>query len=147
MLAESGALGGMMESTGWASLETFSFGDNPELASELSALVVAGIKTATCWAVTEGQQTSVGKRMVMLDGSGTPAAVIETVELTRRRFNHVDAAFAFDEGEGDRTLDYWRAAHRRYFTRRGAFAPDMELWCERFRLVERLSQQHLLISC
>ena len=89
--------------------------------------------------MSEGELTHIGKRMVMLDGEGTPAAVIETVELTRRRFDEVDAAFAFDEGEGDRSLAWWRAAHQRYFTRRGTFAPDMELWCERFRVLQRLS--------
>jgi uncharacterized protein YhfF len=45
----------------------------------------------------------VGKRMVMLDGAGRPRAVLETVGLTPRRFDEVDAAF-FDEGEGDQTL-------------------------------------------
>jgi uncharacterized protein YhfF len=124
--------------TDWSSLETFSFGDNPTLAAELSQLVLDGTKTATCWAVSEGEKTYIGKRMVMLDGSGAPAAVLETVELSRRRFGEVDATFAFDEGEGDRSLYYWREAHRRYFTRRGEFSPDMELWCERFRLVVRL---------
>ena len=74
----------------------------------------------------------------MLDGSGIPRAVLETVELTQRRFGEVDAAFAFDEGEGDRTLASWRRAHRNYFGRRGTFAPDMLLWCERFRVVARI---------
>ena len=124
--------------TDWASLETFSFGDNPTLAAELSQLVLGGIKTASCWPISEGEKTYIGKRMVMLDGHGVPAAVLETIELSRRRFDEVDASFAFDEGEGDRSLGYWREAHRRYFTRRGEFSPDMELWCERFRLVARL---------
>jgi uncharacterized protein YhfF len=99
------------------------------------------VKRATCWAASEGQKTHVGKRMVMLDGAGRPAAVIETTELVMQRFDQVDAAFAFDEGEGDRTLAYWRRVHRKYFTRQGTFAPDMPLWCERFRLVARLDEQ------
>ena len=120
----------------WRSLETFSFGDGPELADALLALVLAGRKTATCWAAEEGLLTEVDKRMVVLDGSGRPRAVIETVALEERRFHEVDAAFAFEEGEGDRTLAFWRAAHERYFTRLKQFAPDMPLWCERFRVVE-----------
>jgi uncharacterized protein YhfF len=122
----------------WHSLESFWFGDNPGLAEELAQLVLAGTKTATCWAATDGPRTTVGKRMVMLDGAGQPRAVIETVELIRRQFNHVDAAFAYDEGEGDRSLDDWRRAHRSYFTRLGQFAPDMALYCERFRVVSLL---------
>jgi len=91
----------------WRELETFSFGDSRELADELAALVLDGKKTATCWPVSQGELTTLGKRMVMLDGAGRPRAVLETVELTNRRFGEVDAAFAYDEGEGDRTLEWW----------------------------------------
>lgn len=122
----------------WRVLETFSFGDGPALAEELAQLVLAGHKTATCWAASQGMLTTVGKRMVMLDGAGRPRAVIETVERTERRFDQVDAAFAWDEGEGDRSLAHWRRAHRTYFTRLGQFAEDMLLICERFRVVERI---------
>ncbi len=120
-------------------MDRFAFGDGPALADELAALVLAGRKTATCWAASDGALTSLGKRMEMLDGSGTPLAVLATVELVLRRFDEVDAAFAFDEGEGDRSLAFWRSAHERYFRRLGKFAPDMLLYCERFRLVERLA--------
>src|SRR5690348_11645594 len=107
---------------GWHDLETFSFGDSPQLADELAALVLDGRKRATCWAASDGKLTEVGKRMVMLDGSGQPCAVLETVELTLRRFGEVGAAFAYDEGEDDRTLASWREAHRAYFSRLGQFA-------------------------
>ena len=65
--------------------------------------------------------------------------MLETIELTLRRFDEVDAALAFEEGEGDRTLAYRRQAHRVYFGRRGQFADDMPPWCERFRIVERIA--------
>jgi uncharacterized protein YhfF len=119
----------------WRSLEQFSFGDSPELADELAALVLAGRKRATCWAASDGPSTEIGKRMVMLDGAGRPRAIIETIELTQRCFDEVDEAFAFDEGEDDRMLASWQRAHRNYFGRQGTFAPDMLLYCERFRLV------------
>ncbi len=122
----------------WRALEQFSFGDSPWLAQGLVELVLAGKKRATCWAASEGPKTQVGKRWVVRDGSGIPVAVIETVELTQRRFDEVDAAFAFDEGEDDRTLASWRRAHQNYFGRQGTFAPDMPLFCERFRLVARI---------
>jgi uncharacterized protein YhfF len=124
----------------WRELETFSFGDNPALADELALLVLNGRKRATCWAARDGKSTEVGKRMVMLDGAGHPRAVIETVELRLRHFDEVDAAFACDEGEGDRTLATWRKAHRTYFGRLGQFAEDMPLWCERLRVIEYLAQ-------
>jgi uncharacterized protein YhfF len=122
----------------WRDLETFSYGDGPQLAEELATLVLDGRKTATCWAAPDGMLTEVRKFMVMLDGAGRPRAVIETLELTQRHYLEVDEQFAFDEGEGDRTLAYWRKAHRNYFTRIGRFEENMLLWCERFRVVERI---------
>jgi len=122
---------------------TFAFGDSPELADELLALVLAGRKTATCAALAsfgeDGEPMPViGRRDVVLDGQGRPAAVLETIELTVRRFDEVDAAFAEDEGEGP--LDDWRKGHEAYFRRNGGFSPDMKLLCERFRLVEVLKR-------
>ena len=120
----------------WRDLESFAFGDSPQLADELLALVLEGKKRATCWAVAEGLKgAEIGKSMVVRDGAGRPRAVLQTVDLFQRRFDEMDGAFAFDEGEGDRSLAYWRAAHQRYFTRLELYQPDMMLWCERFRLV------------
>src|SRR3954452_21515161 len=104
----------------WRALETFAFGDNPALADQLLALVLEGKKRATCWAVSEGLKgAAVGKSMVALDGKNRARAVLKTNELTQRRFDQVDEAFAYDEGEGDRSLAYWREAHTRYFMRLG----------------------------
>jgi len=120
-------------------LDSFAFGVTPELADELLALVLAGKKSATAWAASEGGKgVEVGKRWIVKDSRGTPRAIIETVELKRRRFEDVDESFAHDEGEGDRTLAWWRRAHKDYFARRGEFSLDMELYCERFRLIESL---------
>jgi uncharacterized protein YhfF len=115
------------------------------MADELLALVLAGRKTATCGALRDFPEGSpdrpvVGRRDVVLDGQGRRAAVIETVEVTVRRFDEIDEAFAHDEGEGFRTLADWRAGHQRYFERNGGFSPDMDLICERFRLVEVLDR-------
>jgi uncharacterized protein YhfF len=121
-------------------LDSFAFGDTPELADALLELVLSGKKTATCWAAIDGDKgADVGKRWIAKDGAGRLRAVLETVELTKRRFPEVDPAFAYEEGEGDRSLAYWREAHTEYFTRRGEFSSDMELFCERFRLVETLA--------
>lgn len=124
-----------------------AFGDNPALADELAALVVQGIKTATCgdlWSYqAEGEALpTVGAWWIVLDGSGQPVALTEVVEVELRRYDEVDERFAFDEGEGDRSLAYWREAHRSFFSRTlpaigREFAADMPLVCERFRVVYR----------
>ena len=117
-------------------LRSFAFGDGPELADELLDLVLKGIKTATCSTEDEPNTSMPGERWIVLDGRGEPRCVIESTEVSYRRYVEVDAAFAYEEGEGDRSLTYWRAAHRRYFGRQGKFSEDMMLMCERFRLVE-----------
>jgi uncharacterized protein YhfF len=120
----------------YRNLRSFAFGDGPALADELLGLVMEGIKTATCSTEDEPNTSSPGERWIVLDGRGEPRCVIESIEVSYRRFDEVDAAFASEEGEGDRSLVYWREAHRRYFGRQGKFREDMMLMCERFRLVE-----------
>jgi uncharacterized protein YhfF len=120
----------------YRSLRCFAFGDGPRLADELLELVLAGVKTATCSTEDEPNTSTPGERWVVLDGPGHPRCVIQTTEVIYRRFGEVDAAFAHDEGEGDRSLAYWREAHRQYFGRLGKFSEDMMLMCERFRLIE-----------
>lgn len=122
-----------------------AFGDHPALADELGALIGRGIKTATCSALWEWEAEGTplpqpGLITIVLDGAGQPLCLIETTEVTVRAYREVDAAFAAAEGEGDRSLAYWRAAHWRYFSRvlpKIGREPteDMDLVCERFRLL------------
>ncbi|MBF9032207.1 ASCH domain-containing protein [Rhodobacterales bacterium HKCCE3408] len=129
--------------TRYPGADSFSFGDNRELSDELLALVRAGTKTATCGSLrqyeAEGWPMPVAGRCdVILDWDGKPAVVIELTEVTVRRFCDVDADFALSEGEDD-DLAGWQAGHRRYFERNGGWDPEMELVCQRFRLVEDLA--------
>ena len=121
------------------------FGDNPELAAELAALIIEGTKTATCSALWEWQAEGqplpkVGLKTIVLDGAEKPLCIIETIEVTITPYNQVETQFAYDEGEGDRSLDYWREAHWRYFSRvlpaiNRQPTEEMPLVCERFRVV------------
>lgn len=125
--------------------ESWHFCDTRKDADELGALVRAGTKTATCsllWVYeAEGETTpQVGDLVIVTDWENKPLCVIEITEVTIRPFKDVDASFACDEGEGDRSLEYWRAVHWRYFGRELAAlgllpSDDMPLVCERFRVV------------
>ena len=99
----------------YRSLRSFAFGDGPELADELLDLVMKGVKTATCSTEDEPNTSTPGERWIVLDGRGQARCVIETTEVTYRRYNEVDAAFACDEGEGDRSLAYWRSGASQLF--------------------------------
>ena len=121
------------------------FGDSPEMADELLEHVLSGLKTATCSALWEwesegGSIPKPGLLSVIVDGKDEPRCIIETVEVTIKNYNEVDAAFARDEGEGDLSLDYWREAHKGFFTRTlpaigKEFSEIMPLVCERFKVV------------
>lgn len=121
--------------------ETFRFGDSAELCETLLSLVRAGKKVATCGALREFENgepmPAIGRRDIALNWDGTPAVVIETVELVQCRFDEVTEAMALAEGE-DESLEGWRAGHRAYFERNGGFSPDMPIVWERFVLIEDL---------
>ncbi|WP_170374597.1 MULTISPECIES: ASCH domain-containing protein [Ruegeria] len=129
--------------TRYPDAQTFKFGDSAALSAELLALVRSGQKKATCGALRDYPDGSpetpvVGRRDIALEWDDTPALVIETVDVTICRFCDVTEDFALAEGENE-TLEGWREDHRRYFERNGGFDPEMELLCERFRLVEDLA--------
>jgi uncharacterized protein YhfF len=121
------------------------FGDTPDLATQLALLILKRIKTATCSALWEWEAEGtplpqVGLITIVLDGSEAPLCIIETIEVKIQSYHAVDAEFASDEGEGDRSLDYWREAHWRFFSRTLVTigrtpTREMPLVCERFRLI------------
>lgn len=124
--------------------DIFAFGDTPDMADRLGARVVQGLKTATTsalWAYRPDETVpAVGHLSIVLDGGEKPLCVIETTDVRQLPFAEVDAAFARDEGEGDRSLAYWREAHERFFSKTlpqvgKTFAKDMPVLCERFRVV------------
>jgi uncharacterized protein YhfF len=124
-----------------------ALGDSPQLADELGALIAAGTKTATCSALWEYEAEGSplpepGSKTIVLDGDGDPLCIVETIEVEVRPYNEVDARFAYEEGEGDRSLEYWREAHWRFFSRTLPSIgkepkADMPLVCERFHVVYR----------
>lgn len=80
----------------------------------------------------------IGDDNIILDGRGEPACVIKTLALRLVRYDQVTAEMAAKEGEGDKSLAFWRRGHREFFTREGTFAADMWLVFEEFALVEIL---------
>jgi uncharacterized protein YhfF len=122
-----------------------AFGDSPELADELIGLVVDGPKRATAGALADYEHAQeplpfVGRLAIATDGSGRPRAVLRTTEVRVGPLSSVDERFAWDEGEGDRTLSWWREAHEEFFARflptiGVVFDPDMATVFERFEVL------------
>jgi uncharacterized protein YhfF len=119
----------------------YAFGSGPEQADELLAFVTRGTKRATVGALVELEALddplpSVGQLWGLLDGAGEPRFVAETVDLQPGRLDEVTPAFAWDEGEDDRTLEAWLDGHRSWAAQLGqADADPFEVLFERFQVV------------
>jgi uncharacterized protein YhfF len=125
-----------------ASYRAGSFAEEfPDVATELGLLVRDGPKRATTSRLSEYQGTNepmpaVGDHWVVTDGEGHPLCVTRTTRVDVARFGDVDEAFAWDEGEGDRTLAWWRQAHLDYFAATGQpVDDDTPVVLERFEVV------------
>ncbi|NPV77787.1 MAG: ASCH domain-containing protein [Anaerolineae bacterium] len=127
------------------SFTAWSFGNSPEMADRLGDLTRQGVKTATSALLWEFEATDEalpkpGDLNIILNGKGEPLCIVETVEIEIKPFDQVDERFAWEEGEGSRTLEYWRAVHWEFFGQscaRIGRQPNerMPVVCERFRLV------------
>ena len=119
----------------------FGFGSDSEMATELGLLVRDGPKRATAslrsWYEQDGEpMPQPGDLSVVLDGHGDPLCVIRTTTVEVRRFADVDEEFAWEEGEGDRSLDHWRTVHQSFFAAEGRPVDDKsEIVLERFELL------------
>jgi uncharacterized protein YhfF len=132
---------GMMDSA-WREIR---FGDREAMQTELADLVVTGPKRATTsllrWYESGEEPMPVaGGYGVVVDGTGSARCVVQTTRVDVMPFGEVDERFAYDEGEGDRTLAWWSAAHRAFFEREGKqagfdFDDEMDVVCERFEVV------------
>ncbi len=122
----------------------WSFGADPATADHLLQLVLDGTKTATSGArwdydVTDEALPEPGDLSIILDGDGHPRALIRTTDVAVLPFEDVDAEHAAAEGEGDRSLAYWRRVHRAFFTEHAdhdrGFDVRMPVVCERFEVL------------
>ena len=123
------------------------FGDSPELAATLCRLILAGTKTATCsslWAWQhEGEALPLeGDCKIVCDAENQPQCIIRIDRVYQQAYSQVPSEFAWAEGEGDRSLAYWRQEHQRFFARTlpaigRQFDPEMPLVCEHFSVIFR----------
>lgn len=120
-------------------------GDSAELANELATQVVNGGKRATTCLLRDladprRRMPAPGDFKVIVDGTNSPRCIVRILSVDIKRLGDVDEPFALADGGGDCSLEWWRAAHARYFRRQAAragFAVDYstEVILERFEVV------------
>ena len=120
----------------------WSFGDD---ADRLAELVRTGVKKATCSLLcfyeSEGEPLPhAGEYSVILDSREEAVCIIRTTNVSVTTFDQVSEKHAFLEGEGDRTLDYWKRVHQAFFSEEllsagKTFSSTAELVCEEFEVI------------
>ena len=125
--------------------DCYHFSDTQESANYCLALVLSRDKRATTsvlWAYEAEEEPlpEVGQLDVITDFAGTPRCLIETTGVEIRSYEDVDETFAFEEGEGDKSLAYWQSVHWEFCRKECATLAreatlDMPLVLQRFSLV------------
>lgn len=124
------------------------FCDNKKDADDLAELVKRGIKRATTSLYDSYQiegiaLPKIGDINIITNWDGIAQCVIQTKRVTILPFKEVTEKYAQAEGEGDKSLQYWREAHINAFTRElreynMKFNEDMLVVCEEFETVYTL---------
>ncbi|WP_246746915.1 ASCH domain-containing protein, partial [Streptococcus mitis] len=76
----------------------------------------------------------------ILDSQNQAVCIVEITKVSVKPFNQVSADHAFKEGEGDKSIAYWRQVHEDFFAEwlREAgltFTPESKVVLEEFRKV------------
>ena len=124
---------------------SFYFCATKEEADACALLVVQKVKQATSpslwWFEKFGERLpEIGDLSIVTDWDNEPKAVIKTTAVAIVKFKDVTGAHAFIEGEGDKSLAYWKKVHWDYYANEmKAFGdyPDeeMDVVCEYFETI------------
>lgn len=121
------------------------FCNTEDCANKLAVLVKQGIKRGTAslyyWYETKGETLpKPGEFSVVTNWNGEAQCIIRALKLIILPFRDVNAEMAFTEGEGDKSLEYWRRVHIEFFTSELegtgiAFSEELIIVFEEFELV------------
>ena len=98
------------------------FCDNEKDANECLKLVLSGTKRATTHSLLGLQMRKerlpkIGDFTIVTDWSGEAKCIVRTVAVRLKPFFSIRKAYAKIEGEGDKSLKYWKETHWDYYTR------------------------------
>lgn len=121
------------------------FSNNEESANSLASLVKTGIKRGTtslyCLYELDSEEIPVvNTYSIITDWNGIAQCIIRTKRVTVLPFKEVNEEFANIEGEGDKSLAYWRKVHINFFTKElkeigREFSQDLLVVFEEFEVV------------
>ena len=116
-----------------------------ENANICASLILNGEKTATCsmkyWYESGIEpMPQVGDLQIVTDWDGSPTSIIQLTDVSECKYCDVTAEFAALEGEGDKSLEWWRRTHWDFFVSECSEqginpSNEMVLVLEKFKLV------------
>jgi uncharacterized protein YhfF len=125
--------------------DVYHFCSDQKNADTCAELVIKGEKRATTgllWGYEHEREPlpEVGQLTVITNWEKVPQCIIETTSVMIKPFKEVDAEYAFEEGEGDKSLEFWRKEHLKYYSAECEDlgvkpSQDMPVVLERFKLV------------
>lgn len=125
--------------------ETWSFTNRPNSTDMLFEMVVRGQKTAaSSWFdFYDADQVvpKVGDYRMLLKRNGDPACIVQLKVVEVVPFKWVSQEHAYLEGEGNRSLKYWRQLHKQLFRKQAkirgkSFSLESPVVCEVFEVID-----------
>ena len=126
-------------------IEAWHFCDNEKDANECADLTLEGIKRATTSSLAFFEHSKIpvpakGDLDVITNWQGEAVCIIQTQSVSLVPFNQVTSEYAEIEGEGDKSLEYWKRVHWAYYQRElSSFGmsptDDMLVVCQIFKVV------------
>lgn len=115
------------------------FCDNEKDANECAQLVKKGVKKATSHSLLGLQNRNeplpkTGEMMVVTNWEGKAECIVKTTAVKLKPYFSIDDSYAKIEGEGDKSLDYWKKVHWAYYER------ELELF-------NRVPRESMIIVC
>lgn len=122
--------------------DAWSFGVEPDMLAKLAA---SGQKTGTSSAYIlyelDGDPLpKIDEYSVILDSKHEAVCIIKNINVEIIPFDEITEEHAYKEGEGDKTLAYWRSVHEAFFRKCFAeagieFTYDTKVVYEEFAVV------------
>lgn len=127
----------------------YYFCDNKKDADACVELVIKGIKQATSsslWWYKKYNEPlpKIDDLAIVTNWEGVPKVITRVTKVSKVKLGEIDEAYAFKEGEGDKSLAYWHKVHWQYYAREmepfgEKPSEDMIIVCEEFETIYKLS--------
>ena len=132
-------------------ISSWQFGDTKKEADKLLNLVLSGKKRATSSLYDSYKRKKislpkVGEKSIIKDSKNIPRCLIITTRVSIKSFGKITTSFASKEGEGNRSLNYWRKVHKKFFQKRLKkrgleFNEDILVVCEEFKVTKKFDSE------